>query len=90
MSALYRNRNTGIVFSHPRSGIGEALHSDEVEVTGKPVDASKPRVRLGSSKSDVAKARKSQSPKSSANVSAPTKTTDSNPAVGDSKQEGAH
>lgn len=36
MSALYRNRTTGIIQRHPVSGIGESLNSDEIGEDGKP------------------------------------------------------
>ena len=46
MSAFYRNRETGIVQSHPQSGLGDFFNSDEIGEDGKPV---KPFVPLGAS-----------------------------------------
>ena len=35
--ALYKNNETGIIQSHPRSGIGASLNSTEVAEDSKPV-----------------------------------------------------
>jgi len=39
----YRNRETGIIQSHPKSGIGDSLNSDEVAEDGKRI---KPFVKM--------------------------------------------
>lgn len=78
--ALYKNRETGIIQSHPRSGIGDSLNSDEVGEDSKPV------VPLGASKAEtkrrvnLAGGSKRAKPKTAA-----TQTSD---ASGVGKQEG--
>lgn len=37
MTSYYRNRETGIIQSHPQSGLGETFNSDEIGLDGKPV-----------------------------------------------------
>lgn len=37
MTAFYRNRETGIVQSHPTSGLGDSFNSDEIGEDGKPL-----------------------------------------------------
>lgn len=59
--ALYKNRETGIVQYHPRSGIGDSLNSDEVS------DDSKPVVPLGADRKTTAKrVRLAKAPKTEA------------------------
>ena len=79
--ALYRNNETGLVQRHPKSGIGTSLNSTEINEDGSPIDGSKPRVPLGSSKKTVAAARRLQSA-SSGNPKATGKP------AGDNKKEG--
>lgn len=50
MTAFYRNRETGIVQAHPKSGIGESLNADEIEDTGRPV---KPRTSKAPTKAEL-------------------------------------
>lgn len=52
--AYYRNRTTGKVQFHPKSGIGDSLNSDEIEETGKPI---KPRTSLAPSKDELKAAK---------------------------------
>jgi len=76
----YRNRETGRVQFHPKSGLGETFNADEIGEDGKPV---KPYTSLAPSKAELKEATqllKDLSGKA-------TKTT-GNPA-GDSK-EGAN
>ena len=75
--AYYRNRTTGIIQSHPKSGIGDSLNSDEVGQDGKPV---KPFVALPITPDKVKKAKSL--------MDEPTKTAEAKTGTGDSKQEG--
>jgi len=54
MTAFYRNRETGIVQSHPVSGLGESFNSDEIGEDGKPV---KPVIPLGASADEAKRLR---------------------------------
>ena len=62
MTAYYRNRETGLVQSHPTSGLGDSLNSDEIGLDGKPV---KPYIPLGASSEDAARIAKLANPKNS-------------------------
>jgi len=54
MTAYYRNRETGKVQSHPKSGLGEFFNSDEIGQDGKPV---KPFVALPITSDKIKQAR---------------------------------
>ena len=94
MGTYYRNRETGKVQFHPKSGLGETFNADEIGDDGKLV---KPRTSLAPTPSEIKAAKelmrdKSASPlevaASEALVERATKTTDK--PVGNSKQEGAN
>jgi len=76
MGTFYRNRETGIIQSHPQSGIGDSLNSDEIGEDGKPV---KPFVKLPITPDKVKRASA---------LAKGDKTTEANPGIGDSTQEG--
>ena len=83
MTTFYRNRQTGLVQSHPQSGIGKSLNAEEIGEDGKPV---KPRTSLAPSKRELKEANELMRDRSAT----PSKTTGSKTAVGDSnKQKGA-
>lgn len=101
MATFYRNRETGKVQSHPKSGIGESLNADEIGEDGKPV---KPRTSLAPTTAEL-KAAKAllkghASPletaanqavldRVAAEKAKANKTTDASPGSGDSnKPEG--
>lgn len=77
---FYRNRETGKVQFHPKSGLGETFNADEIEDTGKPV---KPRTSLAPSKAEL-KERKGLL-KNHGNTPS---TTEAKTGTGDSHQEG--
>ena len=52
--AYYRNKSTDKIQWHPKSGLGDVFNSVEIEETGRPV---KPRLPLGSSRSDLREAQ---------------------------------
>lgn len=52
--AYYRNRVTGKIQQHPKSGLGERFNSDEVGQDGKPV---KPFVGLPITKDKIKQAK---------------------------------
>ena len=94
----YRNRATGKVSFHPKSGLGETFNADEIGEDGKPV---KPRTSLAPSADELKRAKEllkdnSGTPLEQAAAealierAADTKTTGSKPAAGDSKQEGVN
>lgn len=90
MTAYYRNRVTGIVQAHPKSGIGDSLNSDEIGQDGKPI---KPFVALPITKDKIKSAKSllggdtKRSGRRVSGDSAPS-ATDASPALGDSEQEG--
>lgn len=93
MATYYRNRTTGIIQSHPQSGIGDSLNSDEIGQDGKPL---KPHTSLAPSVDEVKRARDLITPKSNPLTEALAssketreKTTARKPVSGNSKQEGA-
>lgn len=49
---FYRNRETGIIQSHPTAGLGDSFNSDEVGEDGKPV---KPFIPLGASTEETSR-----------------------------------
>jgi|GEM_PF-2884362 len=51
---FYRNRETGLVQSHPKSGIGDSLNADEIGEDAKPV---KPYTSLAPSRKEVKAAK---------------------------------
>lgn len=54
MSTFYRNRETGKVQAHPKSGLGEFFNSDEIGLDGKPV---KPFVKHPVTKDKIKEAK---------------------------------
>ena len=89
-NTFYRNRVTGIVQAHPKSGIGDSLNSDEIGQDGKPI---KPFVALPITKDKIKSAKSllgEGAKRSSRRVTGDTApdTTDASPALGDSEQEG--
>lgn len=80
MSPFYRNRETGIVQAHPKSGIGNSLNSDEIGQDGKPV---KPFVALPITPEKIGKAKGLMRGGGTAET-----TTEAKTGTGDSKQEG--
>ena len=94
MGTFYRNRTTGRVQSHPQSGIGDSLNSDEIGQDGKPV---KPRTSLAPSKAELKSAKAllkdhTATPievaANAAVVAKAAKTTEAKTGTGDSTQEG--
>jgi hypothetical protein len=78
MTAYYRNRTTGLLQSHPKSGLGEFFNSDEIGQDGKPV---KPHTSLAPSKDELKRARDLMTDK--------TKTPEATTGTGSDKtQEG--
>ncbi len=86
MSPFYRNRATGIVQAHPKSGIGNSLNSDEIGQDGKPV---KPFVALPITPEKIGKAKGlMRGGAATAPVESTDTTTEAKTGTGDSKQEG--
>lgn len=54
MATYYRNRETGKVQVHPKSGLGESFNSDEIGQDGKPI---KPFVALPITKDKIKEAK---------------------------------
>jgi hypothetical protein len=82
MTTYYRNRETGLVQPHPKSGIGESLNADEIGEDARPV---KPRTSPA-----PAKAERKAAIDLTKDQSASPQTADSKSAIGDSnKQKGA-
>lgn len=78
MTAYYRNRETGLVQSHPQSGLGEFFNADEIGEDGQTV---KPRTSLAPSAKEIKDAKDLMK-----DHTANPKTTKATSGSGDSKE----
>ena len=73
MTAYYRNRETGIIQQHPKSGLGETFNSDEVGQDGKPVKSPVSPVSDDKGKQPKSKADGPDAPEAKTGTGSPTK-----------------
>lgn len=81
MTTYYRNRSTGKVQAHPKSGLGETFNADEIGEDGKPV---KPYTSKAPSVKELKDAQELLKDKSG------TPSTTTGTPAGESKQEGVN